>query len=741
MIALLATLGFGTASVFAIIVGARWTMSRAWRGSLVVYRLSLPRGLTADQVSGWLAILASASTDNPVAFEITATTYGIAHYLLAPEVVSRTVLSGLRSGLPGVRIELAPDYLDERPKFQAARELRLTSSSHPLARENASVASTALLGALQPLARGQQVRISWLLAGRSTPHPKHLVGLPPDLARFRRLKHRDPLLVACGRVGVSGMPRRKAWALLYRIHAALRVLNAPGAALVRRFELSWYVGRQVGRRAWPLVTWPAIVNTQEAVGLLGIPIADTHLPGLLLGTSRQLPPTPDMPRRGLVLAYSNYPGLKTRPVALPIADRLRHLWLLGPTGVGKSTAIANMALQDATAGYGLVVVDPKADLVDDVLARMPEDRLNDVIVLDPAARDAVIGLNILHAGDSEHARELVVDNVVSIFADIWKGAIGPRTSDVLRNSLLTLTAARASDGTSFTLAEVAPLLEQQAFRRFVTSQASVPRSVHSFWVGYDAMSFREMHVVTAPLLNKLRALTTRSSLRLILGQSEGLDMAEALRRRRILLVPLNKGLVGGETAALLGSLFVALLWSAVLARAGLAPDKRRPVWAYLDEFQDVLRVSGDLSDALSQARALGLGFILAHQYLGQLPKPMQAAVLGTVRSSMLFQLDHDDAAVLERRLAPALTRDDLMGLEAYEVALRLCVSGQIKAPVTGTTRPLTPALRDGRAVAALSQTRFGSPRDTVEHALQQRLLRVEQSTQAARFGRRSGDGS
>jgi hypothetical protein len=118
---------------------------------------------------------------------------------------------------------------------------------------------------------------------------------------------------------------------------------------------------------------------------------------------------------------------------------------------------------------------------------------------------------------------------------------------------------------------------------------------------------------------------------------------------------------------------------------------------------------------------------------------MQAAVLGTVRSSMLFQLDHDDAAVLERRFAPTLTRDDLMGLKAYEVALRLCISGQIKTPVTGSTRPLAPALRDGRAVMAFSQARFGVSRDAVEHALQQRLTRLEQSTHAARFGRRSGE--
>lgn len=738
MIALLVTTAFGVTAALGMVIGGRWAASRAWRSDLIAYRLVFPRGLTVDEVSSWLGVLASASTDNPVVFEVVATAQGIAHYILAPGLTSHTVLSGLRASLPGIRAELAPDYPRGRVRFRAGRELRLTSTSHPLGSERATASSAALLGALQPLAGGQHVRVSWVLAGRSTPHPKQLAGLAVDLARYRRLKHRDPLLLMCGRIAVGGMSRCNAWALLYRIHAALRVLNAPGASLVRRFKLSAVVGRSTARRAWPLLVWPAILNTREAVGVLGIPLADIHLPGLTLGTARQLPPTPDMPRRGLLLAHSNYPGLHERPIALPLADRLRHLWLLGPTGVGKSTVIANMALQDAAAGYGLVVVDPKADLIDEVLARLPKERLGDVVMLDPAARDAVVGLNILHAGHDDHARELVVDNVVSIFAEIWKGAVGPRTTDVLRNSLLTLTATLAADGALFTLAEVAPLLEHHAFRRFVIAQPRVPLSVQTFWSAYEAMSMKERQAVIGPLLNKVRALTTRSSLRLILGQSQGIDMGDVLRRRRILLVPLNKGLVGSETSALLGSLIVASLWSAVLARAGLPPAERHPVWAYLDEFQDVLRVSNDLSDALSQARALGLGFTLAHQYLGQLPKPMQAAVLGTVRSSMLFQLDHDDAAVLERRFSPALTRDDLMGLSTYEVALRLCISGQIKAPVTGTTLPLTPVLREGQVLAASSRARFGLPRSAIETALMQRLAGQSASNSAARFGRKSG---
>jgi len=207
----------------------------------------------------------------------------------------------------------------------------------------------------------------------------------------------------------------------------------------------------------------------------------------------------------------------------------------------------------------------------------------------------------------------------------------------------------------------------------------------------------------------------------MLGQSQGLDVDDVFTKRRILLVSLNKGAVGSETATLLGSLLVASLWSATLKRADLAPSARRPVWIYLDEFQDVLRIGGDIADALSQARALGLGFVLAHQYLGQLPASLQAAVTGTVRSSVVFQLDQEDAKALERRFLPSMTADDLMGLRAYEVALRLCIEGQVRSPFTGRTVALGEPVQDALALIQASRTRHGTARSKVEAALHARV--------------------
>jgi type IV secretion system coupling TraD/TrwB family protein len=565
------------------------------------------------------------------------------------------------------------------------------------------------------------IRVSWLVAGTPTPHPAGLVRLAPDLARFRRLKQRSPLLRVCGRIAVSGAPPRIARSLVYRVYSVMRVLDGPGAALVRR-TLPWrVVAARVRERSIPLVFWPAVLNTRELAGLLGFPIDNVQAPGISLNTARQLAPPPEASRGKLVLAYSNYPGMENRPLGLSREDRLRHVWLLGPTGTGKSTRLADLAVQTARTGDGFLVIDPKADLCEEIAGRLPQDRLDDVMVLNPASTNQPVGFNVLQAARDESSRELVVDNVVRIFAEIWKASFGPRTTDVLRNALLTLTATRAPDGSAFTLVEVPPLLEQPRFRRYVTVQPTVPEPVRSFCVAYEAMSVAQRGQLIGPSLNKLRALTTCTSLRLMLGQSAGIDVGDVLTKRRILLVSLNKGLIGGDGAALLGSFVVALLWQAALRRSNLPALAPRPAWAFLDEFQDVLRLSDDVPDALSQARGLGLGFVLAHQYLGQLPPALQAAVLGTVRSWMILQPDYDDAKALERRFSPLLTADDLMNLRAHEVAMRLCLGGQTYPPVTGRTLPLGEPTSDPFAVVRASRERFGTTRSVVEATLRARL--------------------
>jgi type IV secretory pathway TraG/TraD family ATPase VirD4 len=409
-------------------------------------------------------------------------------------------------------------------------------------------------------------------------------------------------------------------------------------------------------------------------------------------------------------------------LALATADRLRHTWVIGPTGVGKSTLLGGLIGQDIAAGRGVVVFDPKGgDLTRDVLDRVPEARWDDVLLLDPSATDFPVGLNVLDLGRGEHARELAVDHLVHLMASLWRSSWGPRTSDVLRAGLLTLVHTAAADGTRFTLVELPELLINPVFRGFVTTQATVPESVRSFWTSYEAMGEGERAQVIGPSLNKLRSFTTRTALRLMLGQSEGVHLDEVFTKRRIVLVSLPKGVLGSETTALVGSLVMAGLWQATLARSVVPAARRHPAMVYLDEFQDFLHLPLDLADMLSQARGLGVGLVLAHQYAAQLTDEVKAAVLGTTRTQIVFQVEHDDARMLAQRFAP-LTQADLSNLAAYEIAMRPAVDGATLAPVTGRTLPLPPATTDGQALGAASRQRFGVARGEVEAALRSRVM-------------------
>lgn len=714
-------IALGGMILLGLILGAGWMEAGSWRRQLVAYQLRPAQGLTADQVSGWLGMVASSTRRRPVALELVATHKGIGYFLLLSVGQEAGLLAQLRSALPGVRVDEALDYLSTRPAVRTASEFRLTSMTRPLAHERAETAITALLSGLHPFARGEVVRVQWILSGTRAVLPRSEDS--GDIARAIRNKHVAPIFNAVGRVAVSAPTMARAVNLLNRVTNAFRILDAPGVSTLRRLLPASIVAARIYNRALPITVWPSRLNAKEAVGLLGIPLSTMHMPGLDIGRARQLPPPDGMATRGTVLAESNYPGSTGRPLVLKTSDRLRHLHLLGPTGVGKSTLIANAARQDIEHGDGLVLIDPKSDLADDVLARFPDDRTKDVIVLDPSATDFPVGFNVLQVGKSEHERELVVDHVVHVFSELWRSSWGPRTSDVLRTALLTLTHTTAPDGSAFTLCEVSELLMNPSFRRYVTTQASVPDSVRSFWFAFEQMSDGERAQVIGPSLNKLRALTTRTSLRLMLGQSTGIDMAEVFRSKRVILVPLSKGTVGTETAHLLGSLLLAALWQSTLARAAIPAARRRPAWLYADEFQTVLRLgtTTELTDMLDQARGLGLGLVLANQYLDQLPKQVQAAVLGTVRSQVVFQCEFDDARALEKRYAPALSVNDLMGLDAYEIAMRPCVDGQTRIPVTGKTLPLPDALRDPHELARASRERFGVPRAEVEAALRSRI--------------------
>lgn len=744
MIGLLFLIAFGGLSVLGFILGARWLEAEAWRRDLVAYRIGVPLGLSVDDVAAWLGHVVSGTHASrarligppATALEVRATARGIEHVLITSRGMSGAALSALRAAIPGVRLSAADDYLEGRPQLAMAAEGRLTQLARPLAHERAERANAAMLSAMAPLEEGDTVLLQWIFLGAGAVTPATARGTAADLVATllgvegtpsdaeavaaARHKQAEPLLQAVVRLGINSSSPARTYSLFGQVWGTLRGLNAPGVHLVRRHLLQGTAVRRITELSTPLAAWPLIINARELAGLVGLPLGEARLPGLPHAGTRQLPPSVNLPSRGTVMAVSSYAGTSERPLALATPDRLTHQWIIGPTGVGKSTLMATQIIQDIEAGRGVAVIDPKGgDLVADVLARVPEHRRDDVVVIDPSATSRPVGINILDGVYGEHAEELVVDHLIHLMGSLWSGSWGPRTSDTLRNALLALTHARTAAGGRFTLVELPELLLNASFRRFVMSQPTIPASVRPFFAAYEAMSDGERAQVIGPSLNKLRSFTTRTALRLMLGQDGGVQLSDVFTKRRILLVALPAGVIGTDTAALAGSLILAGLWQATLARVAVPAEKRHPVFIYL-EFQQVLRLPLDLADMLAQSRAMGVGLVLAHQYLGQLSESIRTAVLGTVRTQVAFQIEHDDAKALAPRFAP-LTPADLSGLAAYEIAMRPCVGGATLSPVTGRTLPLPEPTRDGRTLAQAARERYGRPRAEVEAALVARI--------------------
>lgn len=740
MSALLLTL-LGAFLVLWVLLAARWLNGISWRRSLVAFRLRIPGTVTTAEVARWLARV-QVMTESPqwyvvpnapVALEICAERGQITNVLLVPEWLRATVLASLHAALPTVRVDALPDYLDQRPRCKVAAEGVLTHHGRPLAVERAAETSQHMLASLQPLHGTERLYVQWIFSGVSRKQPRRIAKgeavpwwLDSDAladaedVRAQRLKYKAPLCMASLRVGVQAGRQDRTLRLFHRVWLTLGGMDGPGVRLLKR----WYVsmpaaGARLADLRLPIFWWPVLLNVEEAAGLSGLAAEGRHLPGMPVGIARTLPAPSSMARRGLVLAESNYPG-DARPLALLRSDRLRHVWVMGPTGSGKSTLLQNLVYQDMWAGDGLIVIDGRGDLIYDLLDRVPAHRLDDVFVMDAAhTTGRIVGYNPLALGQNERGRELAVEHMLSVLRSVYQASWGIRTADVMRAGLLTLVHGRATDGSRLTLMELPELLVNDQFRSFMLRQPMAP-ALRSFWAWYNNLSIPERSVIISPVLNKLRAWVLSTPIRRTLGQSEGINLADAFTKRKIIFVPLKKGVLGAESSALIGSLVMAGVWNATLSRADIPPEKRRPTWLYADEFQEIMRLPLDLADMLAQARGLGLGITLAHQILGQLTPELKAAVLGTTRSQAVFQVEYDDARALAPRFAP-LTADDLGGLGSHEIAFRACVRGSTLAPVTGATYPPVEPLGSRAEVVARSLTAHAADAADIEAALLKRI--------------------
>jgi hypothetical protein len=692
--------------------------------SITWYRLRWPREVTPEQVAQACHVLATVG-GQPIVLEAVGMSGHVEHRLALPAARAGGTVNQLQAAIPGLALET----LSERPPLDVAHAvgLRLSTRRRPLRTDDMASVNRAILTALAGARRGERLVIQWLLGRALTPMavPNQLVGwdaeswlgalllapfsapqaADPEVRNALRNKQAEPGWQAALRLAVAAKTGTRERQLIAQLIGALRSSEAPGV----HFQARATGTRGVHRAQIPW-RWPLRLNAHELAVASAWPIGLTSEQPVAGVSSRLIAPSAVISRRGRVLGEATFPG-RERPVALTPLDSLRHLHAVGPTGTGKSTLLLNLITQDMTAGRAVVVIEPKGDLIEGVLARIPADRMADVVLLDPSDTERPVGLNPLALNG--RSPELAADQLLGLFHSLYLANWGPRTHDILGASLLTLTRSKG-----MSLAALPLLLTDAGFRRRVVPKVADPIGLGPFWSTFEAWSEGERAAAIAPVMNKLRPLLLRPELRAAIGQTRAsFDLRRVFTERKLLLVNLSKGLLGPESAALLGSLLISQLWQAVLGRGAIAPERRHPVFVYVDEFQDYLHLPLDLADALAQARGLGVGFTLAHQYLHQLEPRMRSAVLANAQSRVAFRLPSEDARAIAAD-SPQLGAEDFQSLGAFETYAQLVARNAVQPWCSLRTLPAPPPCSDPATVRAASRTAYGVDRAYIEADLQ-----------------------
>ena len=412
-----------------------------------------------------------------------------------------------------------------------------------------------------------------------------------------------------------------------------------------------------------------------------------------------------------LFAQTNFRNQK-RVFGIKPDDRRRHVYIIGKTGMGKTTMLENLIIADINAGRGVAFIDPHGDSAEKILDFIPENRVEDVIYFNPHDIAHPIAFNPLEQISDEH-RHLVASAIMAVFKKIWVDAWSARMEYILNNTLLALL-----EFPSTTLLDIMRMLNDAKFRKKIVDNLKDP-VIKSFWVNEFARYTQRFEVeATAAIQNKVGQFVSNPLIRNILGQSRSsINLREAMDKGKILIVNLSKGRIGEDNSALLGAMMITKLQLAAMSRVDIPEYERRDFYLYVDEFQNFATQS--FANILSEARKYRLSLILANQYLAQLDEAVQAAIFGNVGTIVVFRVGAEDSEFIEKEFLPEFNGNDLVNLAKFQIYVKLMIDGVASRPFSAET--LTPPARPKRsfrkAIIEGSRLTFAVPKEKVEERI------------------------
>jgi hypothetical protein len=455
-----------------------------------------------------------------------------------------------------------------------------------------------------------------------------------------------------------------------------------------------------------------ILNTEELAVLWHFPNQLTKLPNIAWGKKLYADPpenlpvadglTDDQKQHYTFFAKAEFRNKESIFGIKEGEDRRRHTYIIGKSGTGKSTLIANMAIDDIRKGKGVAIIDPHGDLCANILDYIPSSRINDCCYFNPADPDYVYPLNVLET-QNDSQKELVASGVISIFKKLYgQVSWGPRLEHILRNAVLTLVNTPGSDMT-----HIVEILTHKEYRDQVVSKLQNP-TLKNFWLNeFNKMDDKFQNEAIAPILNKVGQFISSTNIRNTVAHSKSkVNIEEIMNQKKILIADLSTGKLGEDNSALLGAMLITQIQLSAMNRVFQSQDERSDFYLYVDEFQNFATEA--FIKILSEARKFKLNLIVANQYMNQLDRTVQDAIFGNVGSIISFVVGNQDAFILQKEFGPKFPAEDLVKIGKYQVICKLSIDSETTQPFYATTLPPLDCKNQQRdKLIRISQERWG----------------------------------
>jgi hypothetical protein len=465
-----------------------------------------------------------------------------------------------------------------------------------------------------------------------------------------------------------------------------------------------------------------ILNTEELASIFHLPNALIQTPGIkwLPAKSQAIPV--NLPTEGIKFAHASFRG-DEEDVKITEYDKMRHVYIIGQTGTGKTVLMKNMMISDMEAGNGICFVDPHGEGIEDLIPRIPKHRAEDVIIFDASDTERPLGLNLFEAKTVEQ-KDLVIQDAISMLYRLYdpqhQGIMGPRFEHWFRNAALALMA----DPAGGTFIEVPRIFTDDKYLAEKLKHVTDP-VVRNFWINEmgQTADFHKSEVL-GWFVGKFGAFMTNTTMRNILGQVQSsLSLRDIMDNKKILLVNLSKGQVGELNMQLLGMIFISKIQMAAMSRADTPEPERVPFTLYIDEFQNF--VTDNISAILSEARKYKLSLVMGNQFISQLREDIRDAVFGNVGTMITFRVGAEDGEFIAKQYAPEFEIPDIINQENLHAICKMAINGLPSRPFT-ILDYFPPKLSDveyqtGKAIKELSRLKYGRPKAIVDAEIQEKM--------------------